>query len=139
MSALISEVEGLYRGVVTEPGAWSSQAVSDWIEGTAASEEIDRTAAKYLRRIVKMAEKLRTFWSVDPRVSNDAIAWESRVDLAFGPRAWRPVLDLANHLFESQPTEKLFGTVGDLFRIVNNRPWLDGISYDQWRSQSRPN
>lgn len=139
MSALISEVEDLYRGVVTEPDLWSSQAVSDWIEGTTTSEEIDKTAAKYLRRIVKMAEKLRTFWSVDPRVSDGAIAWKSRVDLAFGPRAWRPVLDLADHLFEVQPTEELFGTVGGLFRIVNNRPWLDGISYDQWCSQSQSN
>ncbi|MCZ7534021.1 MAG: hypothetical protein M5U23_11580 [Acidimicrobiia bacterium] len=136
MSALISEVESLYRGVVTEPDTWSSQAVSDWIEGAATSEEVDKTAAKYLRRVVKMAEKLRAFWSVDARVTDAAITWQSRVDLAFGPRAWRPVLDLADHLFELQPTEELFETVAELFRVVNNRPWLDGVSYDQWRSQS---
>ncbi len=139
MSVLIGEVEDLYRGVVTEPHVWSSQTVEDWIEGSATSEEIDKTAAKYLRRIVKMAEKLRAFWSVDTRVGNADIAWRSRVDLAYGPRAWRPVLDLAEYLFEVHPTEELFATVGELFRTVNNRPWLDGISYDQWCAQSHPN
>jgi len=139
VSTLIGEVEDLYRGVVTEPGAWSPQAMSDWIEVAATSEEVDKAAAKYLRRIVTMAERLRTFWSGDERVVNAAIAWRSRVDLAFGPRAWRPVLDLADHLFEAQPTEELFMTVGELFRLVNNRPWLDGISYDQWCAESHSN
>ncbi len=136
MSVLISEVENLYRGVVTEPDLWSPQAIADWMEGMAASDELDKVTAKHLRRIVTMADKLRTFWSADPRVGSGAIAWESRVDLAFGPRAWRPVLDLAEHLFELHPTPELFGTVATLFRVVNHRPWLDGMTYDEWSAQS---
>lgn len=139
MSGLIGEVEALYRGVVTEPNDWSAQAVSDWIEGVATSANVDKVSAKYLRRVVKMAEKLQTFWSVDPRAGKGDIGWRSRVDLAFGPRAWRPVLELANHLLEVEPTEELFDTVGELFRIVNNRPWLDGGSYDEWFSESQSN
>lgn len=136
MSVLIREVENLYRGVVTEPDLWSSQAVADWMEGTTTSDEIDKVTAKHLRRVVTMANKLRTFWSTDPRVASGTIAWESRVDLAFGPRAWRPVLDLADHLFELRPTQELFATVATLFRVVNNRPWLDGMTYEEWSTQS---
>lgn len=132
MSSIVDEVLSLYQGVVTDPSTWSEQSVVDWVDSVGASEEVDRQSAKYLRRVVRVAEKLRLFWSADVRRDDDSIAWQSRVDIALGPRAWRPVLDLATHRLAVAPTEVLFDVVNDLFRVVNNRPWLEDTSYQEW-------
>lgn len=139
MSALVDEVFGLYRGVVMSPESWSDRSVADWVEAIGVSDEVDREAAKYLRRIVRMAEKLRSFWMADPRSSDVSIEWRSRVDIALGPKAWRPVLDLASHRLVEVPDEDLFATVGELFRVVNNRPWLEGVSYEAWLDEGKRN
>lgn len=138
MSA-VDEVFALYEGVVTDPSGWTEQAIVDWADSVAAGEGLDRQAAKYLRRVLTTATKLRTFWEHDLRLTDSSIEWESRVDIALGPKAWRPVLDLAMHTLERYPDPDLFTAVGDLFRVVNNRPWLEGVSYDEWLNDASRN
>lgn len=139
MNALLGAVDSLYESAVMEPRSWTSQGVADWMESITTDEPLDSKAAKLLRRVVKTSERLQAFWLVDPRVSDVSIPWHSRVDLALGPRAWRPVLELANHVLDQEPTEETFNAVGVLFRLVNNRPWLDGITFHQWTSDSQRN
>lgn len=130
--SVADDVFALYEGVVTNPAAWTDQALADWADGVVTSEGMDREAAKYLRRVLTTATKLHRFWAADARLSDPSIGWESRVDIALGPRAWRPVLDLTMHDLDRDPDPTLFAIVSDLFRVVNNRPWLDGISYEDW-------
>lgn len=136
MSALLEAVDSLYEGAVMDPQSWTSQTVADWIEGVSNDEQLDRQSAKLLRRIVKNAERLQVFWHADSRQGDPAVPWQSRVDLALGPRAWRPVLDLARHELGIRPTQETFDTVVALFRVVNNRPWFDGVTFEDWISDS---
>jgi hypothetical protein len=58
------------------------------------------------------------------------------VDTALGVRAWRPQLDLASHLLDVAPSEAIYERTVQLFRIVNNEEFLDGMSYDEWLTLS---
>jgi hypothetical protein len=127
---LLDEVDGLYHSVVSDPESWIEQRFIDWSDSVSAGGEIDRDLAKHLRRILATARKLGRFWR--DHADRPDLAWRSKVDLAFGPRAWRPVMDLAMVLLESDPSEELFDRAGELFRIVNNQPYLDGIDYENW-------
>ncbi len=139
MNALLGAVDSLYESAVMEPRSWNTQGIADWMESTSTDEPLDPKAAKLLRRIVKTAERLQAFWLADSRVSDLSIPWQSRVDLALGPRAWRSVLELASHVLDQEPTEETFDTVGAFFRLVNNRPWLDGMTFHQWMRDSERN
>ena len=130
MSALLDAVDTLYAGVVSEPDAWNEQKFVDWSDGFADSTELDRVAAKYIRRVMSAGRKLQVFWSA--RLVDETIDWQSRVDLALGNRAWRPVLDLATHLLSTQPSHEAFARASLLFRMVNHELFLDGVSYEEW-------
>jgi len=130
VNSLLSEVDQLYLGVVCDPEAWNEQRFADWAESAAGGTAIDRVIAKYLRRVLSVARKLQAFWV--GQVARPELDWRSRVDLALGPRAWRPVLDLATHLLDAEPSEELFDRTSRLFRLVNNEPYLDGIGYEAW-------
>jgi len=133
---LLDEVDGLYDSVVSDPESWIEQRFIDWSDSISAGGEIDRDVAKRLRRILATARKLRAFWC--GHVDRPDLEWRSRVDLALGPRAWRPVMDLAMLLLESDPSEDLFDRAADLFRIVTNQPYLDGIGYEKWSELHTP-
>jgi len=130
VNGLLGEVDQLYLGVVCDPQAWNEQRFADWAESATGSRAIDRIVARYMRRILSVARKLQAFWA--NQVARPELDWRSRVDLALGPRAWRPVLDLAKHLLDAEPSEELFDRTGRLFRLVNNEPYLDGIGYEAW-------
>lgn len=133
---LLDEVDGLYNSVVSDPESWFEQRFIDWSDSISAGGEIDRDVAKRLRRILSTARKLRAFWY--GHVDRPDLEWRSRVDLALGPRAWRPVMELAMLLLESDPSEDLFDRAADLFRIVTNQPYLDGIGYEKWSELHPP-
>jgi len=129
---VLDEVDQLYRLAVTEPSAVTDQAILDWTDGVAGDSEIDRHGAKYVRRCVNAARKLAAFWSAREPAGADPTDWPSRVDLALGVRAWRPQLELARHLLDVSPNTETYDRTAQLFRIVNNEPFLDGLSYEGW-------
>ncbi len=89
-----------------------------------------------MRRCMRMAEKLRDFWERgEAAVAADD--WRTRVDVALGPRAWRPALELAQHGLDAVPSPELFDEVNGRFRVVNSEPWMDGIDYDTWLAQEK--
>lgn len=132
MSGLLGEVESLYAVAVMSPNALTEHTISDWFDGVAATTQLDKPAAKLLRRLVRTAQKLSLFWRSDTRVGDLDLDWRTRVDIAMGPRAWRPVLDLSQHILAEQPSEETFESVRELFRIVNGDVWLEGVGYEEW-------
>lgn len=130
---LLAAIDRLYAGVVTEPETWTDQALADWADD-AAAPGVDRVQARTVRRALRMAERLREFWLAG-EAAVAAEDWQTRVDVALGPRAWRPTLELAHHGLETEPSPELFDEVRHRFRIVNSEPWMDGVSYDEWLAQ----
>jgi hypothetical protein len=119
------------------PDDLTEHAISDWFDGVASTAELDKQTAKLLRRLVRTAQRLAAFWVSDARVADMDLDWRTRVDIAMGPRAWRPVLDLSQHLLEVDPSEETFESVRELFRIVNGDVWLEGISYEEWLQEAK--
>ena len=133
MMNLVGVVEDLYMGVVTDPRKWSEQSFVDWSESASSDGAINKESARFVRRAMKVAQKLRYFWlNTDDRPE---LAWRSKVDLALGPKAWRPVLDLATVQLRSDPSEESFEQVARLFPLVNNESFLDGIEFAAWIEQ----
>ena len=134
---VLRRVDDLYESVVTAPEAWTDGLFEEWgadvfSEGTPPSRE----TARELRRCLRMARRLREFW-IDPPagVPSDAGDWRTRVDVAFGVRAWRPVLGIAQVGLREGPSEELFEEAKLRFREVNGVPWMDGVSYDEWAAE----
>jgi hypothetical protein len=135
VSGLVSTVEALYEAVVTDPGSWNEQLFVDWTDSVVSDGPVSKDEARYVRRALRMAQKLRSFWA-DAPVRPD-LGWESRVDLALGPKAWRPVLELAEAQLRNTRSEAAFTDVASLFPLVNGDEFLEGMNFDDWRhSQS---
>lgn len=136
MTGLVDEVESLYQRVVMEPGSWVEEAFSDWVQDVGQDTPVSRDEARYVRQCVRIAQKLRTFWVGDARVGDESIGWLSRVDLAFGPKAWRPVLALSQIELAESGSYESFTRTADLFAVVNNAPFLGGVAYTEWIAES---
>jgi len=130
----VDTVDGLYESVVSRPAQWNDAAFAEWAESaTADVGAVDRDVARELRRALRVATKLQRFWSsADAERHLGERDWRSRVDLAVGPPAWRPTLELARAELAARPSEEAFEAVRDRFRLVNNQPWMEGITYEEW-------
>jgi hypothetical protein len=133
---LAAAVDDLYRDVVMEPERWNEDALGEWLEAVALdAEPVDRDQAKQLRRAVRSAVKLQSFWSAaDAKRRNAEPSWRARVDIAVGIPAWRPPLELAMSELDQQPSEERFNDARDRFRVVHGVTWLDGATFSEWSS-----
>jgi hypothetical protein len=136
VSGVLADVEALFETAVMSPNDLTEQSIADWFDSVAATADLDKQSAKLLRRLVRTAQKLAVFWASDARAGDASLDWRTRVDIAMGPRAWRPVLDLSRYLLEQRRDEETFESVVELFRIVNSEVWLEGISYEAWLEES---
>ena len=138
--SVLDEIDNLYEQSVTSPESVNDQMLADWAEGVASGYELDREAAKYVRRSMRNARKLAAFWaervSLSDGTDDHPDGWSSRVDLTLGVKAWRPQLDLARHLLDVTPSNEIYERASVLFRLVNNEEFLDGMSYDEWNQQA---
>jgi hypothetical protein len=131
--AVLRSIEQLYESVVGDPGSWHEQAFVDWAADTLAdANELPREAQREVRRSLRAAQKLQAFWSDDQSAVSDYGDWQSKVDIALGARAWRPLLDLARVGLDTAPSEELFDQVKERFALVNSDRWMDGVSFEQW-------
>jgi hypothetical protein len=130
--SVVDEVDRLYEIAVTSPQSLNDQAIQDWSDGVAAGYELDRQGAKYVRRCLNSARRLASFWVERESRNEDPVDWPSRVDLALGVRAWRPQLELAQHMLEVAPSYETYESASRLFRLVNNEPFLDDMTYEVW-------
>ncbi len=130
---LLAAIDELYARTVTEPDRWHEQAFHDWA-GDLNADGLTKEQARAVRRALGMARKLRDFWA-DPARIVDADDWRSRIDVAFGARAWRPTLELAIAGLDAEPSPELFDEVRTRFRVVNNELWLEGVEYADWAAR----
>jgi hypothetical protein len=131
----LGAIERLYESVVTDPAAWGEQAFADWAgEALVDAGEMPKTAVREIRRSLRAAQKLRDFWLSGRSEVSDHDDWHTRVDIALGARAWRPLLDLAMIGLEESPDEELFEQVKERFVVVTSDRWMDGVSFDQWQT-----
>lgn len=132
--SLLVAVDLLYESVVMEPDDWNEPRFADWVMtiGETTGPD-DREALRHVRRAVRAALKLWEFWLGDEadRYRNES-NWRVRVDLALGPRAWRPTLELARLSLTEERSRESFALVRERFRLVHNQPWLEGVSYEEW-------
>lgn len=136
---LLEQCDQLYAGVCFEPEAWSDSALADWMEGIAAGGTIERDVARELRRVLRAAQKLRDFWAAPPaNLPPDHGDFRTRVDIAVGLRAWRPVLAIAQHGLAAFPEPELYDEVKERFRVVSGERWMEGVSYDDWLDMPDP-
>ncbi len=131
--ALVHSVDDLYRQVVSEADAWSAVRVTEWAGELFVEGSPDRETARLIRRVMRVGVKLGDFWR-DPQgvVATDPGDWQTRVDLALGAPAWRPVLDLARIGLDRAPSPELFEEVKRRFRLVHNEFWMEGVDYEEW-------
>jgi hypothetical protein len=136
---VLRAIEGLYEAVVTEPAAWGEQALADWAnEALTDAGELPKDAVKQIRRSLRAAEKLQSFWTDGRSAVADHDDWRTRVDIALGARAWRPLLDLARIGLEHSPDPELYQEVKERFAVVTSDRWMDGVSFEQWQASTRP-
>lgn len=130
---VLRAVEGLYESVVMNPGVWNEQAFADWAGETLAdATQLPKEALREVRRCLRSAQKLQAFWAAESAAVPDHDDWRSRVDIALGPRAWRPTLELARIGLHHDPSEELFDDVKQRFAVVNSERWMDGVDYADW-------
>ena len=136
---LVQQVGSLYESVVTAPEGWNDAVVEEWaVDLIADGDSPSKPVAREIRRCVRAAVKLRDFWlEPQPHVPSDAGDWRTKVDVALGIQAWRPMLRIAQYGLEEAPTEELFEETRRLFREVHASPWMEGVTFEEWLSDQR--
>ena len=133
----LGALEGLYESVVNQPEQWGEQAFADWAGETLVDgAELSKEAMREVRRGLRAAQKLQSFWMASGSRVPDHGDWESKVDIALGARAWRPLLDLARIGLAAAPDPELFEQVKTRFALVNTDRWMDGVDYEEWLEKS---
>lgn len=136
---IIHAIERLYEAVVTNPEVWTEQAFADWADDALGdARQLPREAMKAVRRSLRAAQKLQQFWASGRGAVSDRDDWRSRVDIALGARAWRPVLDVARLGLDDAPSAELFDQVKGLFAVVHSERWMEGIDFGTWAELSNP-
>ena len=131
--AVLRSIEQLYEAVVDDPAGWGDQAFADWAaDALQSAVELPKEAHREVRRSLRAAQKLQAFWASEGSAVVTHDDWRTKVDIALGPRAWRPLLDLARIGLDTAPSEELFGQVKERFALVNSDRWMDGISFEDW-------
>ncbi|MCP3975611.1 MAG: hypothetical protein GY720_14090 [bacterium] len=130
---LIEQCEQLYADACFDGESVPDSSLADWIDGIASSMQVDKEVARELRRVLRATQKLRDFW-LAPATGRppDHGDWRTRVDIGLGIKAWRPLLEIARHGLQRQPSEELFADVKERFRVVMGERWMDGVDYEGW-------
>ncbi len=130
-------IETLYESVVTDPENWGEQAFVDWANDTMAeATQLPKEALREVRRSLRSAQKLQAFWASSESSVSDHGDWKSKVDIALGPKAWRPTLDLARVGLNASPCEEIYLEVKERFAVVNSERWMEGIDFEAWSEDS---
>ncbi|MDH3500768.1 MAG: hypothetical protein OEM97_11630, partial [Acidimicrobiia bacterium] len=111
---------------------WSDDVMAEWASEAPAGAEPSKAIAREIRRCLRVAQKLRSFWLDGDARPSDHGDWRTRVDLAMGSRAWRPTLEIARIGLDEAPSESLFEEVRSRFRVVNSDRWMEEVSFAEW-------
>ncbi len=129
--ALVAAMDGLYEGVVSDPGRWSEAELAAWAADLHDDVGVlPKAWAREVRRVVRLAAKLARRL-LDARAPSDG-DWRGAVDAVLGGRGWGPSLEIARLGLASAPSPELFDTVRERFRVAHFTPWMEGVTYDEW-------
>ncbi len=129
----LRSIESLYESVVASPEVWGEQSFADWANDTLVeAADLPKQAIREVRRSLRAAQKMQSFWANSQSTVSDHDDWRSKVDISLGPKAWRPTLDLARVGLDHSPCEELFDEVRERFAVVNSERWMEGVTYDEW-------
>ena len=132
---LLHRVDDLYESVVVQPDRWTDDAFSEWAGEAVIGSVPSKPIAREIRRCLRVAVKLRDFWMEDIPRPEDHGDWRTRIDLAMGPRAWRPSLAIAQIGLEEAPSEELFDEVRERFRVVYSDRWMEEVTFFEWLAE----
>lgn len=132
---LLRRVDDLYESVVTQPQSWTDDSFGEWAAEVVVGSVPSKAVAREIRRCLRVAVRLRDFWTADEKRPDDHGDWRTRIDLAMGPRAWRPSLSIAQIGLEEAPSEELFGEVRERFRVVNSDRWMEEVTFSDWLAE----
>jgi hypothetical protein len=131
-AALLAAVDRLYRRAVEEAALVDDACLAGWLEDTAALLEppVDRMMARQVRAAARRAARLARYWSRhDPDRLPD---WRNGVDEVLGSAGWQPALAIARRGLELDPSPDAFREVQERFRAVHFRPWMEGITFEEY-------
>lgn len=129
---VIASLDDLYRRAVEDPAGIDDRVSEEWL--TEASwllpAPIDREIARAMRRGVRMARRLASYWAAHDGTSLPD--WRNGVDEALASKGWEPHLDLARRALELEPDPEAFEEVKRLHRTVHFTPWMEGVTFEEW-------
>jgi hypothetical protein len=129
---VLAAIDELYRRAVEDPGTVDEAWLAAWLEDTSSLLEppVDGVIARQLRTAARRGARLARYWSqADAAGLPD---WRNGVDEALGSAGWRPALEVARRGLELEPTPEAFRDVQERFRAVHFRPWMEGISLEEY-------
>lgn len=132
---VVVALDSLYRRVAADPAAGQDEALAAWLDEVLGSwpPPVDKALAKQVRRAARLAGRLGRYWSDPERSARRPADWRQAVDAALGSRGWEPSLAVALLGLEAEPSPALFEEVRRRWRQVHFAPWMEGVSYGEWR------
>ena len=130
---LVAAIDRLYEQVVMNPASFAGPEFADWASETLAPLGADKKIAREMRRGLRTAQKLQTYWSL--RDEGGPADWKSRVDECLGTRAWEPGLAIVQIGLERAPDPALFDEVKRRISEVRFDRWMEGVDYEEWLEQ----
>ena len=129
--AAVGAIDDLYRRSVEAPASIDDAALQEWLGGVSETlgPVVAKDDGKVLRRVVRSARKLSTYWSSRERALPD---WRNGVDEALGARAWEAQLELVMNALRRDPDPGLFDEAKARFRAARFEEWMEGVSYEEW-------
>lgn len=131
-ASALRAVDELYRRAVEEAPLVDDEWLAHWLSETADAlgDRVDAVIARSVRTAARRARRLARYWSAhDPARLPD---WRNGVDEVFGAAGWQPALAVARRGLELEPTPEAFLEVQERFRAVHFRPWMEGVSFEEY-------
>ena len=132
---LLHRVDDLYASVVSTPERWTDDTFADWASEATGGSVPSKPVAREIRRALRIAQRLRAFWLDDADRPADGGDWRTRVDIAQGPKAWRPTLEIARIGLDEAPSQDLFDEVRQRFRVVYSDRWMEEVTFSEWLAE----
>jgi hypothetical protein len=132
--SVVAAIDDLYRRAVEHPGSVDDESLAAWMSELAAALDppVDKVYVREAGKAARRVRRLARYWAErDPESLPD---WRNGVDEALGGSGWMPTLAVARHGLDVEPSEHLFELVKERHRAVHFQPWMEGVSFAEWRA-----
>ena len=94
-----------------------------------------KAVLRQVRKVLRLTGRLARYWDDPDRNLRLPADWRLAVDEALGSRGWEPALAVALIGLDAEPSPELYAEVQQRWRQVRFEPWMEGVSYAQWRER----